>query len=58
MATIDVNEENMPHSPNAEGPYRRDNIGVTTIGNTYIIILPTDNLAVFTNNDWSRSLLK
>ena len=58
IATIDVNEENIPHSPNAAGPYRRDNIGVTIIGNTYIIILLTDNLAVFTNNDWPRSLLK
>lgn len=58
MATIDVNEEKMPHSPNAVGPYRRDNIGVTIIGNTYIIILLTDNLAVFTNNDWPRSLSK
>lgn len=43
-------EENTPHSPKQVGEYRRDKIGVTMIGNTYMMILLEESLAVFITN--------
>ena len=44
---IATKEENTPHSPKASGVYSRVKIGVTTIGNIYIIMLLRDIFAVF-----------
>ena len=44
-------DENIPHSPKFAGVYSCDKIGVTMIGNTYIIILLDESLAVFINNE-------
>lgn len=45
-----IKEEKTPHSPNGSGPYNRDKIGVTMIGNRYIRMLLNDILAVFRTN--------
>lgn len=52
IVAIVMVDENTPHSPKQAGEYSRDKIGVTMIGNTYIIKLLNDSLAVFINNDW------
>jgi hypothetical protein len=49
--SIVIKDENTPHSPKESGEYRRDNIGVTTIGNKYMIILLKDILAVLIIRD-------
>lgn len=51
IVAIVMVDENTPHSPKQAGEYSRDKIGVTMIGNTYIIKLLNDSLAVFNNND-------
>lgn len=51
IVAIVMVDENTPHSPKKAGEYSRDKIGVTMIGNTYIIKLLNDSLAVFINND-------
>lgn len=50
MLAIVMKEEKTPHSPNAEGVYRRVKIGVTMMGSRYMMILLTDILAVSLNN--------
>lgn len=47
MFTIVTNDEKTPHSPKASGVYRRVRIGVTIIGNIYMIMLLTEIFALF-----------
>lgn len=50
IVAIVIIEENTPHSPKQAGEYRRDKIGVTMIGNTYMMILLEESFAVFITN--------
>ena len=50
IVAIVMVDENTPHSPKQAGEYSRDKIGVTMIGNTYMMILLEESLAVFITN--------
>ena len=43
-------KRNTPQSPKSDGRYKRDKIGVTTIGSSNIIILLMDIFNVLSNN--------
>lgn len=53
MVSVIATEENTPHSPKSIGKYKRDNIGVTTIGSRNMTKLLLDIFIVFSNSELS-----